>query len=385
MKKLFFIFQCLAIVGLFQNLNAQTEFQQITDTPFEGVRDGDIALADVNGNGNLDVLIIGQNNEFEEVTKLYLNQGDGKYLEVVSTPFVGVELGSVAFADVNNNGMKDVLITGLTSTSQPIAKLYINNGNGNFVENTNTSFEGAYYSSIAFADVDSNGSQDVLITGLNSSLKPFTKLYINDGKGDFKEKNTNIEAVSSGSLAFADVNGNAHLDVLITGKNAKGEAVTKLYINNTKGSFNEVATPFANIANGDVAFADFNGNGNLDVIITGFSNERISKLYINKGEARYEEVKNTPFEAVSQSSILIADVNQDGNLDVIINGQNNSNIAMTKLYINDEAGKFVTNQSSVFDNLVLHCMAIAQTDGHHDLLMMSQNVEGFVVSNLYRK
>jgi hypothetical protein len=58
---------------------------------------------------------------------------------------------------------------------------------------------------------------------------------------------------------------------------------------------------------------------------------------------------------------------------------------MTKLYINDEAGKFVTNQSSVFDNLVLHCMAIAQTDGHHDLLMMSQNVEGFVVSNLYRK
>ena len=42
-------------------------------------------------------------------------------------------------------------------------------------------FDGVYFSSIAFSDVDGDGDNDVLITGQNSSLDLIAKLYTNDG------------------------------------------------------------------------------------------------------------------------------------------------------------------------------------------------------------
>ncbi|MEM7374581.1 MAG: T9SS type A sorting domain-containing protein [Bacteroidota bacterium] len=54
-------------------------------------------------------------------------------------------------------------------------------GGGTFTEMTGTPFEGVEASSIAFADVDGDNDQDVLITGQNSSFARISKLYTNDG------------------------------------------------------------------------------------------------------------------------------------------------------------------------------------------------------------
>ncbi len=57
-------------------------------------------------------IVIGQNNDYFE--------------EIPGTPFDGVYSGSVAFADIDNDNDQDVLITGNSSSGQPIAKLYRN-------------------------------------------------------------------------------------------------------------------------------------------------------------------------------------------------------------------------------------------------------------------
>ena len=73
-----------------------------------------------------------------------------------------------------------MLITGRTNSSiGKISKLYTNDGNGNFTEVLDTPFEGVQSSSIAFADIDNDGDQDVLITGKNDSDEPIAKLYRN--------------------------------------------------------------------------------------------------------------------------------------------------------------------------------------------------------------
>jgi predicted nucleotidyltransferase len=90
---------------------------------------------------------------------------------------------------------------------------------GSFSEVTGTPFEGVAISSIAFADVDGDNDQDVLITGLNNSFR-ISKLYTNDGMGNFSEMTgTPFEGVADGSIAFADVDGDNDQDVLITGQN----------------------------------------------------------------------------------------------------------------------------------------------------------------------
>ena len=79
--------------------------------------------------------------------------------------FEGAEFSSIAFADVDGDSDKDVLITGANNSNQRIAKLYTNDGSGNFSEVLVTPFDAVWRSSIAFADVDGDGHKDVLITG----------------------------------------------------------------------------------------------------------------------------------------------------------------------------------------------------------------------------
>src|SRR6056297_3371413 len=139
------------------------------------------------------------------------------FTEVTGTPFDGVYISSIAFSDVDGDDDADVLITGYNSSSQPIAKLYTNDGLGSYTEVSGTPFEGVEGGSIAFADVDGDDDADVLITGQNSSFQQIAKLYINDGFGLFSEViGTPFDAVSSCSIAFADVDGDDDADVLIT-------------------------------------------------------------------------------------------------------------------------------------------------------------------------
>ena len=101
------------------------------------------------------------------------------------TPFEGVRESSLAFADVNGDGDQDVLLTGLNILYEPVADLYTNNGSGVFSKWTGLSIAGVHLGSLAFSDVDLDGDQDVLVTGHEQAnieeCLPTAKLYLNDG------------------------------------------------------------------------------------------------------------------------------------------------------------------------------------------------------------
>jgi hypothetical protein len=240
-SRLLFLFLILT-----QTLFAQT-FTDVSPAPeFDGVGSSSIAFSDVDGDGHEDVLIMGLNNCNERITKLYTNDGMGNFSELTGTPFDGVSSSSIDFSDVNGDGHEDVLITGFDSSFEPIAKLYTNDGMGNFTELTGTPFDGVWDSSIAFSDVNGDGHEDVLITGLNSSGDRIAKLYTNDGMGNFTElTGTPFDGVSSSSIAFLDVNDDGHMDVLLTGLNSSNQRIAKLYTNDGMGNFTELTgTPF---------------------------------------------------------------------------------------------------------------------------------------------
>ncbi|MEM6395019.1 MAG: T9SS type A sorting domain-containing protein [Bacteroidota bacterium] len=328
-------------------------FNEVMGTPFEGVWAGSIAFADVDGDGDEDVLITGVNSSNTRISKLYTNDGMGSFSEVMGTPFDGVVDGSIAFADVDGDGDEDVLITGRNTSNARISKLYTNDGMGSYSEVMGTPFDGVDFGSIAFADVDSDGDEDVLITGLIGPAS-ISKLYTNDGMGSFNEMtSTSFENVFISSVAFADVDGDGDEDVLMTGEKSCGLPDTKLYINDSMGSFSEMAdTPFDNVLDGSIAFADVDGDGDEDVLITGLSISfsSVTKLYTNDGMGSFSEMMDTPFDGVFSSSIVFADVDGDGDEDVLITGEDNSNISISRLYINDGV---TSSADNLFANLSL--------------------------------
>ena len=193
----------------------------------------------------------------------------------------------------------DVLITGdtafsWTAPSMPVSKLYTNDGNGLFTEVAATPFDGVHNSSIAFADIDGDNDLDVLITGDTSDLmQPISKLYKNDGSGIFTEVIDHpFIAVSTSSIAFADVDGDNDMDVLITGKTIdQTQNISTLYTNDGNGTFTEVNDmPFAAVSSSSIAFADIDGDSDMDLLISGNTSSispaspaYVPRLYSNDG------------------------------------------------------------------------------------------------------
>jgi predicted nucleotidyltransferase len=364
-------------------------FTEVLDTPFDGVTASSIAFSDVDSDGDEDVLIIGITNLGGKISKLYLNDGSGNFTEVLDTPFDSVVASSIAFSDVDNDGDEDVLIIGRLNSGALSSKLYINLGTGSFVEALDTPFEGLWLGSIAFSDVDGDGDEDVLITGVNNSNNPSSKLYVNDGLGNFTEDmGALFDGVWLGSIAFSDVDGDGDEDVLIMGETNSGGLISKLYTNDGLGSFiEEKDTPFDGIRSGSVAFSDIDSDGDSDVLIAGLtdSNELISKLYRNNGLGEFIEELNTPFEGVLASSIAFSDVNNDGDLDILITGRNFLGNRISKLYANDGLGIFTEVIGTPFDGVAASSIAFSDVDGDgdEDVLIMGETNSNELISKLY--
>ncbi len=386
-------------MALSQVVNAQN-FTEVMGTPFVGVTNGAISFADVDGDNDQDILITGDQvlGGPEGLTaKLYMNDGTGNFTEVMGTPFTEVMASAVAFADIDGDNDKDVLITGgFGGLVYPTTGLYTNDGLGNYTQMAGTPFDDLVDGSIAFADVDGDNDQDVLITGVDPMINYIAKLYTNDGLGNFTEvTGTPFAGVQESSISFADVDGDNDQDVLITGLNLvepgmPGDRISKLYMNDGAGNFTEVlGTPFDGVELGSIAFADVDGDNDQDVLITGRNDAGYSsKLYTNDGSGNFTEVMGTPFAGVQESSIAFADVDGDSDLDVHISGIEVSTpvyVPMSRLYLNDGTGNFTEVIDSPFEGVRDSSIAFADVDGDNDqdALITGSNASGFPISKLY--
>jgi hypothetical protein len=341
----------------------------IPATPFQDCDSGAMAFGDIDNDGDNDLIMTGKGGPIK--TTLYLNDGLGNFTAATGTPFINVSTGTVGFSDLNNDGFIDLLITGVTPAGTPeTATLYMNNGNGTFsiaVNNLLTPSQGGDFD---FADIDNDGDKDIILTGSDANSIAFTRLYSNNGFGVFTEVTNNpFQQIKESSVAFLDIDNDNDKDVILAGINESNVITTKLYNNNGAGIFTEVAnTPFTGINGGDIAVADSDNDGDMDIFITGGSDSaRISKLYTNNGTGNFTEVTGTPFIGSLVSSAEFADFDNDGDKDILLVGAkitSNPN-AFAHIYENTGANNFVLSNQLI--PTYLSSIAIADIDGDNDL------------------
>lgn len=336
-----------AITKLYIN-DGLGNFIEKEDTSFEDVSSSSISFTDVDGDNDLDVFIMGRGevNVFNEPpgsSKLYINDGLGNFTKKLNTPFEDIWVEDIAVADVDGDGDQDILLMGrlneYTSPVIRITRLYTNDGFGNYTEKTASSFQEISIGAVRFADVDGDNDQDVLILGKDHLDERIAKLYFNDGLGDFSEKSgTLFPGIAGHDFAFTDVDGDNDQDVLIIGQD-EGNTATKLYMNDGQGNFTKkIDAPFVGVVLGSIAFADFDNDADQDVLINGYNYtlepSEGTRLYKNDGQGNFRELPNTSFENVANGAIAVADVNGDNTQDILITGQN-SEARITELYLND--------------------------------------------------
>nr|CAD5974282.1 Mannuronan C5-epimerase AlgE3 [Planktothrix pseudagardhii] len=347
-----------------------------------GVSAGSVAWSDYNGDGKQDLLLTGQDNSGNQISKLYKNTGSG-FTQDTSISLPGVTWGSVTWSDYNGDGKPDFLLTGLSDSGGKISKLYKNTGSG-FSEDTSISLPGVYGGSVAWADYNGDGKQDLLLTGEDNSNNSISKLYKNTGTGFTEDTNISLPGVWAGSVAWSDYNGDGKQDFLLTSYDNSG-SISKLYKNTGSGFTEDTSISLPGVGGGSVAWADYTGDGKPDFLLTGSdnSNNHISKLYKNTGSG-FTEDTSISLPGVDRGSVAWFDYSGDGKPDLLLTGLDNSYNQISKLYKNTGSG-FSEDPSIVLPDVYLSSVAWSNYsgDGKPGFLLTGQ--DGYnSISQLYK-
>ena len=187
-----------------------------------------VKLADLNGDGTLDVVV---GNEVPP-NRLFFNDGKGKFTEHSEKLELLVPLHTrdVLVFDANRDGHADLLFVNLTNNGgqwdkDPTARLLINDGKGNFKDETAKRIPTQKLSNYSGTILDFNhdGYADIILSAVKTP--PFETAQLqalqNDGKGLFTNVTSKVipgTTVSRGwGIAVGDVNGDAVLDLMIGG------------------------------------------------------------------------------------------------------------------------------------------------------------------------
>ncbi|KOO20783.1 protein serine threonine [Chrysochromulina tobinii] len=313
-----------------------------------------IAAADVDGDGDLDVLL----GNYGSPSRVLLNAGGGTFPTSIELPGDIAETTSIAAADVDGDGDLDVLLGNSGSPSQVL----LNAGDGTFPTSIDLPVGNAYTYSIAAADVDGDGDLDVLLGNFQSP----SQVLLNAGGGTFP---TSIElpggSAQTTSIAAADVDGEGDLDVLLGNYGSPSQVL----LNAGGGTFpTSITLPGGNAETRSIAAADVDGDGDLDVLLGNYGSP--SQVLLNAGGGTFPTSIDLPGGNASTASIAAADVDGDGDLDVLLGNSGSP----SQVLLNAGGGTFPTSIELPGGSAQTSSIAAADVDGDGDLDVLLGNL-----------
>jgi len=331
---------------------------------------GGVALLDYDNDGRLDVFFtngakikdpmppqeLPDKSDRRFWNRLYRQNLDGTFGDVTEKagltgmPQNRYGMGA-AVGDYDNDGFQDLYVTNYGQNT-----LYRNNGDGTFSDVTGSAgvAAGGWSASAGFFDADNDGKLDLFVTryvdwtfennaycgekkpGYRAYCHPdnfegmTNVLYHNNGDGTFTDVSSKAGIADARGKAlgvsFADYDRDGFVDVYV----ANDSVQSFLYHNDGDGrftelgllvgvGFNEDGKTFAGMG---VAFADYDNDGQPDIVVTDLSNERY-RLFRQGGDGSFQDVTHS--SGVGASTLLFSgwstgffDYDNDGWKDVFV-------------------------------------------------------------------
>ncbi|HET7843456.1 MAG TPA: VCBS repeat-containing protein [Xanthomonadales bacterium] len=356
-------------------LAAQPVFQEITpasSTYFVNGEDEDfwlssLAAADVDGDGDLDLVALGfyvvYDVSAEDRLVVLRNDGfasDGSWqLVPTEVPLGALYAGAsdLAFGDVDGDGDADLAVA-----SEGAMAMYRNDA-GTLVATATTlpayledSFGTLAYDlrSIAFADADNDGDLDLLVPSVydeeNFAFGP-TQLLRNEGDFSFVDTQAALAPTSNAQSAWADDDADGDLDLLLTNIDTNGEdGFIRRYRNDGDAGFVGADVLPVTVHHGMTDWADADGDGDLDALVAGNIEEAdgtfdtVLRIYRRDGDSFTAEPLALPSAGwLDVLAATWADYDSDGDVDLLLTGSVNGDdgiVGTSEIYGNDGTGHF---------------------------------------------
>lgn len=283
----------------------------VSDTlQIDEYQEANFLVDDINNDNKLDIIFTGKLHNVYSL-RIFENEGDFSFRQ--DTIMIdSIYADQIVSVDLNRNGRKDIIINGLDENKNPIVKIFENKVDG--WHELESDFEGLLQGKLIAFDYNNDGYQDILINGLGADQNPVIHLWENGGDYKFEKKNHPFEGLVSGDVSFGDLDSNGFFDLIFTGLNNQGLAITNLYLNN-QGQFEYESISVDSIYNSQLFIADLNSDGNCDFVLKGEDGLKgINSVMLNDGNGNFNpgEIPNS-----SSSYQSFGDYDNDGDLDLI--------------------------------------------------------------------
>jgi hypothetical protein len=260
---------------------------------------------------------------------IYVNNGDGTFAPGVYYNLTGDQYQypeEAAIADVNGDGNNDVVISNADGGDITVL---IGHGNGQVTaEELNYDTGGYPWMTPILADFNGDGLVDVVV-----SDDYFNMVYLQGyGDGTFRSAptyalpNSFQQYAWSNSVATGDFNGDGIPDVVVGQNFNDGSTGVAIYLGNGDGSFSTGVTYGESDFLRYVTVADFNGDGKLDIAATD-SNNNIVQILLGNGDGTFSIGSSYSTGGSDPQNIVSGDFNHDGIVD-LATCNNTGNIAV---------------------------------------------------------
>lgn len=327
--------------------------------PMQFVKDGKdlgVRLADVNGDLLIDVLWSADQGSGSTTRKTFLNTGSGWSESSTWQPpeyFVANDKDyGLRIADINGDGLSDLLLSRATSTVN--SKVYLNNGAG-WTYNSSWGLPSTFVTN----DVD---DRTILVDVNNDGLNDFltsTTTYINTGKGWTNSPNWAPPVPFTRGIRYADANGDNLVDVLVADSETYMYGDVRTLLNNGNGWTEatnwewDVPWNFEQSLGVDegVRMADIDGDGMIDTLLSqkkgatttnafllneASRSDQLTKVTTDRGAVINVTYKQSPLYRLATTTTL-ANPFLPVNLDLVSNitTSNGVNLSVSNDYLYD--------------------------------------------------
>jgi hypothetical protein len=305
--------------------NGDGTFQPGVEYESGGLEARNVAVADINGDGHLDLITIncgssGSNPCFTTGSLgVLLGNGDGTFQPAVSYLTGGADGAAIAIADLNHDGNPDlVAANGIGNVA-----VLLGNGDGTFQAPAVYEAAGDAFN-LAIADLNADGNLDVAVTGVT--------ILLGEGNGNFMAP-INYPSIGGYNLVITDVDGDGKPDLLLTQLDGSAEGLGVM-LGNGDGTFQSpLSFATGGVGAWDVEVADLNGDGRMDAVVANLATSLSKKgRFVGPGEIGVllnDEGPHTPTSTVLVSNADPAAENQVVTYTATVTGQGVGTLAGT--------------------------------------------------------